>query len=103
MRQWPLVILKPRQIPHVDIAAAHRAFPKVLGLAQSRTADLSDGAARARFDYAGDFHLKFQSKQSSPRFAVASISHCLQGASNSVCVFDLLFGVGICEVGGVDL
>jgi hypothetical protein len=34
MRQRFLVILKPNPIAHIDIAAAERAFPEVLGLAQ---------------------------------------------------------------------
>jgi hypothetical protein len=40
VRQRSLVIFKPKPIPHVDIAAAERAFPEVLGLAQSRSADV---------------------------------------------------------------
>jgi hypothetical protein len=63
-----LVILKPNQIAHVDIPAAERAFPEVLGLAQWRSGDLAtdDDAARARFVEAGDFHLMFRSKKSAP-------------------------------------
>jgi hypothetical protein len=63
VRQRALVILKPNPITHVDIAAAERAFPEVLGLAQYWAADLppDDDAARARFVEARDFHLTFRS------------------------------------------
>jgi hypothetical protein len=61
MRQRALMIFDLNPITHVDIAAAERAFPEVLGLAQSRAGDLltDDGAARAWFVEAGDFHLMF--------------------------------------------
>jgi hypothetical protein len=69
MRQRLLMIFKPDLIAHVDIAAAHRAFPEVLGLGQSRSGDLptDDDAARARFVEARDFHLMFRSKEIRPR------------------------------------
>jgi hypothetical protein len=68
MWQRPLVIFKPNPIAHVDIAAAERAFPEMLGLAQWRATDLpsDDCAARARFIEVGDFHLMFRSKKSGP-------------------------------------
>jgi hypothetical protein len=40
VRQRALVILKPYQIAHVDIAAAKRTFPEVPGFAQARTCHL---------------------------------------------------------------
>jgi hypothetical protein len=66
VRQRLLMFVNPNPIAHVDIAAAHRAFPEVLGLGQSRSGDLptDDDAARARFVVAGDFHLMFRSKKS---------------------------------------
>jgi hypothetical protein len=41
---------KPNPIAHVDIATAQRASPKMLGLGQSRSADLfaDHGATRSR-------------------------------------------------------
>jgi len=51
MRQWLLVFVDPNPIAHVDIAAAQRAFPEVLGFAQWPPGNLpaDDGATRARF------------------------------------------------------
>jgi hypothetical protein len=48
VRQRAVVIFKPNPIAHVDIAAAERAFPEVLGFAQWPSDDLlaDDGAAR---------------------------------------------------------
>jgi hypothetical protein len=48
VRQWLLMFVKPSSIAHVDVTAAERAFPKVLGFAQSWTGDLpaDDGPAR---------------------------------------------------------
>jgi hypothetical protein len=48
VRQRALVIVKPNPIAHVDIAVAHRTFPEVFGLAQSRSGDLFAHAAPAR-------------------------------------------------------
>jgi hypothetical protein len=64
------VILKPNSIAHIDIAAAQRAFPEVLAFAQWAPGDLptDDGAARARFVQAGDFHPIFRSKNLFPSY-----------------------------------
>jgi hypothetical protein len=55
VRQRLLVFFKPYPITRVKIAAAERAFPEVLGLAQWPPGDLptDDDAARARFVEAG--------------------------------------------------
>jgi hypothetical protein len=52
-----LVFIKPNPIAHVDIAAAERAFPEVLGLRQWAPGDLltDDDAARKWIFHAGDF------------------------------------------------
>jgi hypothetical protein len=71
MWQWALMIVEPHTIAHVDIAAAERAFPEVLGLGQWRAADLPADhcAAWSRFVDAGDFHPIFRSKKIRPRIA----------------------------------
>jgi hypothetical protein len=48
VRQRLLTFVKPSSITPVDVTAAERAFPKVLGFAQSWTGDLpaDDGPAR---------------------------------------------------------
>jgi len=50
------------------LAAAHGAFPGVLGFAQWPPGDLltDDGAARKWIFHARDFHLMFRSKKSGP-------------------------------------
>jgi hypothetical protein len=40
VRQWLLMFVDPCQIAHVDIAAAERACPEVLGFAQWPPGDL---------------------------------------------------------------
>jgi hypothetical protein len=68
MRRRLLVFVKPSPIPHIDLAAAHGAFPGVLGFAQWPPGDLltDDGAARKWIFHARDFHLMFRSKKSGP-------------------------------------
>jgi hypothetical protein len=67
------MIVKPSPIAHVDIAAAERAFPEVLGFAQWRATDLpsDDGATRKWIFHARDFHLMFRSKNQAPDFSEA--------------------------------
>ena len=71
VRQRALMIFDPNPIAHVDIAAAHRAFPEVLGLAQWRSGDLpsDDSAARKSIFDARNFLLMFRSKKIRPRIA----------------------------------
>jgi hypothetical protein len=68
MRQRLLMFLKPNPIAHVDIAAADRAFPEALGLAQRARGDLptDDGAARKWIFHARDFHLMSDQKNQAP-------------------------------------
>jgi hypothetical protein len=71
VRQRALMIFDSNPIAHVDIAAAHRAFPEVLGLAQWRSGDLpsDDSAARKSIFDARNFLLMFRSKKIRPRIA----------------------------------
>jgi hypothetical protein len=57
-----LVFVKPSAIAHIDLAAAHGAFPGVLGFAQWPPGDLltDEGAARKWIFHARDFHLMLQ-------------------------------------------
>jgi hypothetical protein len=48
VRQRALVIFKPNAIAHVDVSAAERASPEVLGFAQGRSGDLPAHHAPAR-------------------------------------------------------
>jgi hypothetical protein len=48
VRQRLLVFLKPNPIAHIDIAAAERAFPEVLGFAQWRAGDLLAAEGKVR-------------------------------------------------------
>jgi hypothetical protein len=63
------MFLKPNPIAHVDIAAAERAFPEVLGFAQRRSADLfaHAGASRLRL-VDGHDHGHVPHKKSGPGF-----------------------------------
>jgi hypothetical protein len=98
VRQRLLVFFKPYPIADVEIAAAYGTFSEMLCLGQSRSRDLfaDDGPARARFV---DGHDRGHVHPGITR----SISHCLESALNSLVVFDLLFGLGSCEVDGGDL
>jgi hypothetical protein len=72
-RVWQrgLVLLKPNPIAHVDIAAAERAFPEMLGFAQSGSGDLSAcaGASRLRLVHWHDRGQVHLSKKYGPGIA----------------------------------
>jgi hypothetical protein len=73
VRQRASVIFKPNPIAHVDIGAAERASPEMLGLGQSRSADLfaHHGAARLRLVHRHDRGHMHTSKKIRPRFPEA--------------------------------